>query len=167
MALTIRPEEDDMRKITIWFLATIAVVVLLFNYRTSTRPDSSPSTGTVGDEGVPGVAPVDPGTARRTVKRSGSAAVANGPIVQTKRGRVQVQAQISGGRITEITPMTVPNSNNRSREINKRAVPQLRTEALAAQSAQIDAVSGATLTSDGYKESLQAALDDVHFKANR
>jgi uncharacterized protein with FMN-binding domain len=165
MALTIRPEEEDMRKITIWFLATIAVVVLLFNYRTSTRPDSSPSTGTVGDAGVPGVAPVDPGTSRRTVKRSGSTTVANGPIVQTKRGRVQVQAQISGGRITEITPMTVPTSNNRSREINKHAVPQLRTEALAAQSAQIDAVSGATVTSEGYTKSLQAALDGAHFKA--
>ncbi|GAA4564536.1 FMN-binding protein [Micromonospora coerulea] len=163
MALTIPPEEDDMRRITMWFLATIAVVVLLFSYRTSTGPDSSPSATPAVVSG-PG-ASADPGRSRGTVARSGSSTVADGPVVQTKRGNVQVQAQISGGRITEITPMTVPSTNSRSREINKHAVPQLRTEALAAQSAQIDAVSGATATSEGYTESLQAALDGAHFKA--
>lgn len=157
-----------MRKITMWFLATIAVVVLLFSYRTSTGPDSSPSAGTVGGANAPGVvtgpgAPADPGTS--TVARSGSTTVADGPVVQTKRGPVQVQARLSGGRITDITPMTVPNENNRSRDINKDAVPQLRAEALAAQNAQIDAVSGATATSEGYQESLQAALDAAQFKA--
>ncbi|MET8836827.1 FMN-binding protein [Micromonospora sp. NPDC004540] len=157
-----------MRRITMWFLATIAVVVLLFSYRTSTGPDSSPSAGTLGGANAPGVGtatPVDPGTSAGTVARSGSATVADGPAVQTKRGRVQVQAKISGGRITDIMPLTVPSDNNRSRDINKKAVPQLRAEALAAQSAHIDAVSGATLTSDGYTESLQAALDGAHFQA--
>ncbi|MEH1058484.1 FMN-binding protein [Micromonospora sp. CPCC 206171] len=158
-----------MRKITMWFLATIAVVVLLFSYRTSTGPDNSPSGGTVGTS-APGVvtgpgAPADPGKSRGTVARSGSTTVADGPAVQTKRGRVQVQAHISGGRITDITPLAVPNTNNRDREINKRAVPQLRAEALAAQSAQIDAVSGATATSEGYTRSLQAALDSAQFQA--
>ncbi|TWG27134.1 FMN-binding protein [Micromonospora palomenae] len=159
-----------MRKITMWFLATIAVVVLLFSYKTSTGPGSSLSAGTVDGASAPGVgigagAPADPGTSKGTVARSGSTTVADGPVVQTKRGNVQVQASISGGRITDISPVTVPNDNNRSREINKHAVPQLRTEALAAQSAQIDAVSGATLTSEGYTESLQAALDSAQFKA--
>ncbi|MFI7488471.1 FMN-binding protein [Micromonospora echinaurantiaca] len=158
-----------MRKITMWFLATIAVVVLLFSYRTSTGPNSSPSGETVGGASAPGVvtgtgAPADPGTSRGTA-RSGSTTVTDGPVVQTKRGRVQVQAHISGGRITDITPLKVPNTNNRDREINKYAVPQLRAEALTAQSAQIDAVSGATATSEGYTESLQAALDAAQFKA--
>ncbi|MGS2620080.1 FMN-binding protein [Micromonospora sp. LZ34] len=150
-----------MRKITMWFLATIAVVVLLFSYRTSTGPDSSTSVGSVGGAS----APADPGTSRGTVAASGSTTVADGPVVQTKRGRVQVQAHISGGRITDITPLTVPSGSNRDREINKNAVPKLRAEALAAQSAQIDAVSGATATSEGYTESLQAALDAAQFKA--
>ncbi|WP_346533308.1 FMN-binding protein [Micromonospora sp. DPT] len=158
-----------MRKITMWFLATIAVVVLLFSYKTS-GPGSSLSAGTVDGATAPGVgigagAPADPGTSRGTVGRSGSTTVADGPVVQTKRGNVQVQAHLSGGRITDISPVTVPNDNNRSREINKHAVPQLRAEALAAQSAQIDAVSGATLTSQGYTESLQAALDSAQFQA--
>ncbi|SCG61881.1 FMN-binding protein [Micromonospora inositola] len=159
-----------MRKITMWFLATIAAVVLLFSYRTSTGPDSSPSAETVGGAGAAGVengpgAAADPRTSRGTVARSGSTTVADGPAVQTKRGRVQVQAHISGGRITDITPLTVPSTNNRDREINKYAVPKLRAEALAAQSAQIDAVSGATLTSGGYTKSLQAALDSAQFTA--
>ncbi|MEU5789644.1 FMN-binding protein [Micromonospora purpureochromogenes] len=159
-----------MRKITMWFLATIAVVVLLFSYRTSTGPDSSPSGGGTVGTSAPGVvtgsgAPADPGRSRGSVERSGSTTVADGPVVQTKRGRVQVQAHISGGRITDITPLAVPNVNNRDREINKRAVPQLRAEALAAQSAQIDVVSGATATSEGYTKSLQAALDSAQFKA--
>ncbi|MDH6464092.1 uncharacterized protein with FMN-binding domain [Micromonospora sp. A200] len=152
-----------MRRITMWFLATIAVVVLLFSYRTSTGTDSSPSAAPAMVTGP--VAPAETGTSRGTVARSGSTTVADGPVVQTKRGNVQVQASISGGRITEVTPMTVPSTNNRSREINKRAVPQLRTEALAAQSAQIDAVSGATATSEGYTKSLQAALDSAQFQA--
>ncbi|WP_242624229.1 FMN-binding protein [Micromonospora kangleipakensis] len=150
-----------------WFLATIAVVVLLFTYKTSTGPDSSPSAEAVGGASTPGVvtgAPAEPGTSRGTGARSGST-VADGPVVQTKRGRVQVQAEISGGKITEITPLKVPNSNNRDSEINKNAVPKLRAEALAAQSADIDAVSGATVTSEGYTESLQAALDAAQFKA--
>jgi uncharacterized protein with FMN-binding domain len=159
-----------MRKITMWFFATIAVVVLLFSYKTSTGPDSSPSAETLGGASAPGVetgpgAAGTPGTSRGTVARSGSTTVADGPVVQTKRGDVQVQAHISGGQITDITPMTVPNDNSRSVEINKYAVPQLRTEALAAQSAHIDAVSGATVTSEGYTKSLQAALDSAHFKA--
>ncbi|WP_238454268.1 FMN-binding protein [Micromonospora sp. ATA51] len=170
MNTMLRKSVLDMRKITMWFLATIAVVVLLFSYRTSTGPDSSPSAETVGGASAPGVetgpgAAAKPGTSRGTVARSGSTTVADGPVVQTKRGNVQVQAHLSGGRITEITPLTVPSTNNRSREINKHAVPQLRTEALAAQSAHIDAVSGATATSEGYTNSLQAALDGAQFKA--
>ena len=159
-----------MRKITLWLLATIAVVVLLFSYKTSTGSDSSPLAETVSGAIAPAAetglgSAATPGTSRGTVARSGSTTVADGPVVQTKRGNVQVRASINGGRITEITPVTVPSTNSRSREINKHAVPQLRTEALAAQSAQIDAVSGATLTSDGYAKSLQAALDGAHFKA--
>jgi uncharacterized protein with FMN-binding domain len=63
-----------------------------------------------------------------------------------------------------VTALQVPSGNRRDAEINAYAVPQLRTEALAAQSAQIDVVSGATVTSEGYMESLQAALDSAHFK---
>ena len=55
-----------------------------------------------------------------------------------------------------------PNGNGRDDQINALALPALRQETLSAQSAIIDGVSGATVTSDGYKESLQAALDIAH-----
>ena len=59
--------------------------------------------------------------------------------------------------------LTYPSGNGHDTAINAYALPQLRQEVLAAQSAQVDAVSGATVTSDGYRESLQAALDAAHF----
>jgi uncharacterized protein with FMN-binding domain len=72
--------------------------------------------------------------------------------------------QLSGGRITEVKALRIPDGNRRDQEINSYAVPQLRAEVLAAQSATVDTISGATVTSDGYLESLQAALDAAHFQ---
>jgi uncharacterized protein with FMN-binding domain len=72
---------------------------------------------------------------------------------------VQVAITVSAGKITTAAVPIYPNGNGRDREINARALPVLRRETLTAQSADIDAVSGATVTSDGYKQSLQAALD--------
>jgi uncharacterized protein with FMN-binding domain len=68
---------------------------------------------------------------------------------------------VSDGKVTEVTAVEYPTGNPRDRQINSYALPQLRTEALAAQSADIDTVSGATYTSDGYKQSLQSALDSA------
>jgi uncharacterized protein with FMN-binding domain len=66
---------------------------------------------------------------------------------------------LTDGKITKVTALQLPDGNQRDREINDFAVPQLTQEALSAQSARIDAVSGATYTSDGYIRSLQSALD--------
>jgi uncharacterized protein with FMN-binding domain len=54
------------------------------------------------------------------------------------------------------------DANQHSRDISAAAAPQLRQEALRSQSASIDTVSGATYTSEGYRQSLQAALDQAH-----
>ena len=89
----------------------------------------------------------------------------NGTVAQTRWGPVQVQVTIAGGRITDVKTLQQPNGNFRDQEINSYAVPQLREEVLSAQSANIDTVSGATVTSNGYISSLQAALDAAHFKA--
>jgi uncharacterized protein with FMN-binding domain len=63
--------------------------------------------------------------------------------------------------VTEVTAVQYPTDNPRDQEINSYALPRLRTEALQAQSAEIDTVSGATYTSDGYRQSLQSALDSA------
>jgi uncharacterized protein with FMN-binding domain len=82
-----------------------------------------------------------------------------GSVVQKKWGRVQVQITVSSGRMTDVTALQTPSAHEESLHINGRAAPILRQEALAAQSAVINTVSGATFTSAGYRTSLQAALD--------
>lgn len=84
-----------------------------------------------------------------------------GQAVQTREGTVQVQVTIAGGVITEITALQLPSGSAKHDQINATAEPILRSEALAAQSANIDIVSGATYTSEGYIQSLQSALDQA------
>jgi uncharacterized protein with FMN-binding domain len=73
-------------------------------------------------------------------------------------GVVQVRVTFAGTRIADISAMSLPQGG-RSTDISSYAAPQLRREALSAQSARIDSVSGASYTSAGYAESLQSALD--------
>lgn len=83
-------------------------------------------------------------------------------MVSTPYGDVQVMAVTSGSRITDVKALQLTDANQRSRDISASASPMLRQEALQAQSASIDTVSGATYTSEGYRQSLQAALDQMH-----
>lgn len=76
-----------------------------------------------------------------------------------KWGPVQVQITVSGGVITDVTALQTPSDDGKSVRINNQAVPILVSETLAAQSADIDSVSGATYTTDSYKVSLQSAID--------
>lgn len=85
-----------------------------------------------------------------------------GDVVQTQYGRVQVEISVQGGEITRARALARPSGDGQTDAINSYAVPQLDQESLAAQSAQIDTVSGATFTSQGYRQSLQSALDAAH-----
>ncbi|MCX3290466.1 FMN-binding protein [Streptomyces sp. NEAU-H22] len=80
--------------------------------------------------------------------------VVSGSTVDTEKGPVQVEVTFDGDRIASVRMLRQPNHPQTT-----AAVPQLIEETLRAQSADIDTVSGATVTSDGYKESLQAAID--------
>jgi uncharacterized protein with FMN-binding domain len=82
-----------------------------------------------------------------------------GTVTQTPYGPVQVRITVTGGRLTDVTAVQLPRTEARSLDIDRTAVPTMRQEALKAQSANINAVSGATYTSQGYRASLQAALD--------
>jgi uncharacterized protein with FMN-binding domain len=72
---------------------------------------------------------------------------------------VQVAITVAGGKITKVSVPVYPDNNGRDQEINAQALPILIQETIQAQNAQIDMVSGATVTSDGYLQSLQSALD--------
>jgi uncharacterized protein with FMN-binding domain len=76
-------------------------------------------------------------------------------------GDVQVRITSSGGQITQVTAIRLPSGDGRSQEISSFAGPQLAQQALAAQSANIDGVSGATDTSESYRASLQSAIDQL------
>lgn len=82
-----------------------------------------------------------------------------GSVSYTRFGNVQVSITVSGGKITAVSNLQLPDEDNRSAQISGYAGPELQSQALAAQSANIDGVSGATYTSRGYAESLQAAID--------
>ena len=147
-----------MRRTVIAFASTVSAVVLLFSYRTSTGSEV-PTVAQTGVHVSPTTPPAAPPTAG---SGTASTATITGNAVSTRFGPVQVQITVSGTTITAATAVEFPSSDNRSAKINARAVPVLQQESVSAQSAKIDAVSGASYTSAGYVQSLQSALDQVH-----
>jgi uncharacterized protein with FMN-binding domain len=101
------------------------------------------------------------GTTTGTGTRSTYSGQVTGQAVQIPFGVVQVQVTLQGGKITDVQALQMPSDQRHSSEISSYAAPQLRSEVLQAQSAQIDTISGATYTSEGYIQSLQSALDQV------
>jgi len=166
-----------MRRVSVWLFSTVAALVLLFSYRTSLSGSSAATTavagapvGGAGGTGTGSGTGAGSGSASGSGNESGSGSgnesgsgkSYSGAVTQTRWGPIQVSITVSGGKITDVAVPTYPNGNRRDEEINAQALPTLRQETLDKQSADIDAVSGATVTSDGYKESLQSALDAAH-----
>lgn len=151
------------------FAATVATVGVLFVVPTSTNRGSTPHRpGQIAAAGIvrapaPTTAAV-PGASPGSTNDSPAAVpvTVNGVAADTRYGPVQVQIQVSGGKVVSATAIDYPQSGGRDREINSYAIPVLQNETVAAQSAQIDTVSGATYTTDGYVQSLQSALDAAH-----
>jgi uncharacterized protein with FMN-binding domain len=86
----------------------------------------------------------------------------SGALVPTRFGDVQVRVVIASGRITDVVAVRMPDDRVRSAEITQYVTPVLRSEAVQAQSARIDVISGATFTSEAYAESLNDALRQDH-----
>ena len=84
-----------------------------------------------------------------------------GPVVDAYYGLVQVKAVVQGGRITDVQFLQYPNDRRTSQRINSIAMPYLQQEAVQAQSSYVNLISGATLTSEGFVQSLQAALQSA------
>jgi uncharacterized protein with FMN-binding domain len=134
-----------LRRIVLASAATVSSMVLLLSLKPHSTP--APAVAVPAPSGSAGAV-----TGTRTV---------TGDSVQTRWGPVQVRITLKSGRLTEVTAVVYPTENPRDQEINSFALPRLRSEALQAQSADIDTVSGATYTSDGYRQSLQSALDSA------
>jgi len=119
---------------------TVVGLVVVLGYRTTPLPGATTTVGAA--------APV--GAASRTL---------TGDPAQTRWGPVQVAVVLSGDRITQVTVLQSPNGNRHDVEIGSYAMPRLQAQTLQVQSADVDVVSGATYTSEGYRTSLQSALD--------
>lgn len=167
---------------------TALALVLLLNFQTpSLSPASATGTGTGGTSGTGG----GTGSTRTGGTSNGTGGTSNGgtsngnggtsggsngtgptattagertvdgPVVGTRFGSVQVEVTLDGTKIVDITALQLPNGDRRTDQISSYVEPILRTEALQAQSANIDGISGATYTSNAYARSLQAALDSA------
>jgi uncharacterized protein with FMN-binding domain len=118
----------------------------------SSMPGSASSGGSSGGSSTGGTG----GAAQSTTARTFTGAVDN-----TQYGPMQVAITVSGKTITKVTVVQETNAGGPSSSIDAMAIPKLTSEALAAQSARIDAVSGASYTSAGYIQSLQSAIDQA------
>ncbi|WP_427172837.1 FMN-binding protein [Arthrobacter sp. 92] len=119
---------------------------------TSGSASGSGTSGTTGSTG----------TTDSTASAATGSGTFSGSVAQTRFGNVQVQISVSGGKITEVTALQLTDEDRRSVAISNRAAPLLRSEVLQAQSANVQTISGATITSDAYLSSLQAAIDAAH-----
>lgn len=81
-----------------------------------------------------------------------------GPSSDAYYGNVQVKVVVSGGRITDVVFLDYPQDRRTSILINQQAIPLLKEEAITAQSANVDTISGASQTTRGFRASLSGAL---------
>jgi uncharacterized protein with FMN-binding domain len=136
-----------------------ATVAPITGATTPTTAATAPATATKTP--VKSASNAAPTTAAPKAASSLAAGTFDGDVIDTRWGPVQVAITIANGKITNVTTLTSPNDKQKSISINNRATPILRSEALSVQSANIDSVSGATYTSEGYASSLQSALDQA------
>ncbi|MER5526841.1 FMN-binding protein [Streptomyces sp. NPDC002677] len=146
-------KSHPIRRVVLATAATVSGVVLLLSLKPSSDPASAaagaaPSAAAAGQESPQG------GTG------AAGATTVTGDATQTQYGVVQVRLTVAGGKITQAEAVQAPKGGT-SDQKTALSVPQLNKETVAAQSANIDSVSGATYTSTGYKQSLQSALDKM------
>ncbi|MFE2916233.1 FMN-binding protein [Kitasatospora indigofera] len=160
-----------MRRAVVASSATVAGIVLLLSlkpHEAATTPaalGAGTGTGSSGAGSSGTGAGTDAGAASPSAGAGGAASgtvrTVTGSAANTRFGPVQVKVTLDGTKITKVEAVEYPTHDRRDQEINSYAVPLLNQEALDAQSADIDVVSGATFTSQGYTSSLQSALDQA------
>jgi uncharacterized protein with FMN-binding domain len=149
-----------MRRAIVTGTATVSGVVLLLGLKPhSNTPlaDKGASNNFTANQSDASESPPD--ASESPQPSSGSTKTVTGDAADTRYGPVQVAVTFSGKKITQIQVVQYPTETGRDQEINDYAIPQLNQQAMSAQSAKIDGVSGATYTSEGYQQSLQSAID--------
>jgi uncharacterized protein with FMN-binding domain len=158
-----------MKRIALALVGTVAGLAALLSFKSHSAasgghalPGASLPSSTSSSP-APRSTGRTPTTSTASPPNPGSAATKTvaGPAIQTRYGIVQVQVVVSGQTIKNVSFLQLTADDPRSQEINSQAAPILLQQTLSAQSSQIDGVSGATYTSEGYVESLQSALDQA------
>ena len=145
-----------LRRIVLASAVTASGLVMLL----ALKPHTAPAIAVAPAPAASSSSGANSGTGSGGSAATGTKTV-TGETAQTRWGPVQVKITVKDGKITDVTAVQSPSDNPRDQEINSYALPELRREVLATQSAKIDTVSGATYTSDGYRQSLQSALDSA------
>ncbi|MFD9387511.1 FMN-binding protein [Streptomyces collinus] len=145
-------KSHPVRRAVLAGAATVSGIVLLLSLKPASDPGSAQAAGQA------------PPAAAGQAPQGGVNGAVTGDAAQTQYGAVQVRLTMNNGKITQAEAVQAPKGG-RSDQITASSVPRLNQSAVAAQSAQIDAVSGATYTSAGYKKSLQSALDKAKASA--
>jgi uncharacterized protein with FMN-binding domain len=160
-----------MRRAPYVLTATAVGVVAVLSFRTQSLTASPTSSSAITSTTAPSTSSSSTSSSSTTgtsttgtSSTSSASGTATGAAEETRYGLVQVKVTVSEGRIEDVTAVELSATDAHSEQINSEAVPELRQEVLSAQSAQIDGVSGATYTSQGYEASLQSALDQLGFK---
>jgi uncharacterized protein with FMN-binding domain len=154
-----------MRRVAFAIVGTIAGLVGLLSFKTHSASVANPpaAISTTGP-GAPGATPNTGSTPSAPNVHGSSPSTVTGDAADTRFGPVQVRITVSNGKLTDVTAVEYPSESPRDQEINSYAIPALNKEALAAGSANIDMISGATYTSQGYINSLQSALNQAGLK---
>jgi len=155
-----------MRRAAPALIATMLGLGLLAGFHTSTgQAVATPPSATAQPDPTVGTTPAAGAPPNRSSSTAPSTTAADarrtvdGTAERNRYGDVQVRVTLQGSKIVDVQALVLPNDRERSAEISDYAGPKLRQAALRAQSANIDLISGATYTSEGYQQSLQSALD--------
>ena len=158
-----------MRRIILAIVSTTAALVFLLTFKTHSVGSLTAPPAAVGTPGASsgrrcggtsgGAGDRQRGGRPGTGSSSPAAKTVTGAAADTMYGPVQVQITVTNGRLTAADATVYPTETSRDAQINAFAIPQLEQETVAAGNAKIDAVPGATYTSNGYIASLQSALD--------
>ncbi|MEU2773002.1 FMN-binding protein [Streptomyces sp. NPDC007162] len=147
-------KSHPIRRVVLATAATVSGVVLLLSLKPSSDPAAASAAGAAPSAAAAGQESPQGGTG------AAGATTVDGNATQTQYGVVQVRLTVANGKITQAQAIQAPKGGT-SDQKTALSVPQLNKETVAAQSANIDSVSGATYTSTGYKQSLQSALDKM------
>jgi uncharacterized protein with FMN-binding domain len=153
-----------MRRAIIALLVTVVVTILLINFKTQpalTISGASTSRPAATAPKSSGSTPAAPKSSSSTAAKKSPPKTQTvvGPPVANQYGTVQVAVTVAGNQIKDVRALQLPNGDGRTNLISAQAGPLLQQEVMNAQSGQIDTISGASYTSDSYRQSLQAALD--------